>query len=666
MRASTPRAACPVELCLSIVMILLFAIFTVGCSSGNESSPGDDTGQDLGTDDVTPGVDISGDEVPPPSACLPEDEWCPVGPWGQLDHFNAIRTFGPDDVWLVGWDRPVLRWDGEKLSGPADLFGTTRLNGIWGTDPSNVWVCGHGGFVAHWDGSTWTEHQTGFDGWLRGIWGSDTGEIWAVGFQGTVLHFDGAAWTQMTLDTDPEIAQHLMPSGIWGASAENIWVVGSASGDMFPGFVYRWSGTSWNRLQVPPAEATAGGFGAVWGSGPDDVWLTGPGETDFGIDLWDPTPTLHWDGASWSVVDPGLDGWFSSVHGSGPDDVWLSSEGGAAHWDGQAWSVEDVPFGTGPVAAWSPDRAWMAGEDGALYRWDGSAWSYVVRPVPDVLAVDGTEDGVWVAGSYGTVAFDTGDDWTVEQPGPGVDLHAVWIDGYDLPWVAGAEGTVLRQTPDGWEELGPGGEETLYGIWGSGTEDVWVVGGTAPRKQSASDPGEGIVLRWTGTAWEPVDTPLAVTGFAVAGAGPDDVWIVGAQPDPIHWDGAAWAMVPLPGESIPVNSFLRDVNVDPSGRVWVSGNSMAPDVEYWTGIIAWLEDGEWTVFETGRTNDVAGIWSDSEIAIAAGEGTEIWTWTGGSFGLEEVGEKCLNDVLGQPSGTVWVVGDEGHVYRRNL
>jgi len=652
-------------LCLTIIVAM--AAGGIGCGSGSDGDPSGAVDTGPGTADIAE-ADVTGDGVlETPSGCAPEETWCPAGPWGTPDRFTALLAFAEDDLWLTGWTRPLLRWDGETLSAPADVAGATHLNGIWGTDSSNVWVCGHGGLVAHWDGDVWTAHDTGFDGTLRGMWGAGDGQVWAVGAQSTVLHFDGVAWTTTTLEDDPMTQESLVLRGIWGTAEDDIWVVGSGGWEGPVGAVYRWNGEAWGpRLPLPIVDGTAGGFHSVWGSGPDDVWITAPGTMDFQYDLYELTPTIHWDGTEWSVVDSGLEGWVTSVHGSGPDDIWLSAEGGAAHWDGQEWTINEVPFGTGPVTAWSPDLAWMAGEDGALYEWDGTNWIAVVLPVPDVLAVGGTEDTVWLAGTYGTVASTTGDGWTIEQPGPGVDLHAVWNDGDGLPWVAGAEGTVLRQTPDGWEELGPGGEETLYGIWGSGTEDVWVVGGTASRKQSASDPGEGIVLRWTGTAWEPADTPLAVTGFAVAGAGPDDVWLVGAQPDPIHWDGSEWSEVPLPLEAIPEHSFLRDVAIDLSGGVWVSGNSMDPDVEYWTGIIAWLEDGEWTVFETGRTNDVAGIWSDGVLAVGAGEGTEIWTWTGDAFGLEEVGERCLGDVFGQPDGTVWVVGDEGAVYRGSL
>lgn len=60
MRASTMRAACPVELCLSVFMVLLFASFIGGCSSGNGASPAEDTVQDLGagSDQSLPGVDV--------------------------------------------------------------------------------------------------------------------------------------------------------------------------------------------------------------------------------------------------------------------------------------------------------------------------------------------------------------------------------------------------------------------------------------------------------------------------------------------------------------------------------------------------------------------------------------------------------------------------------
>ena len=679
MRASTLRVPHVCDLRLGISLVLLITALGVGCSTetsganvadtdlGTETGDAPatiDTGQDT-TDTPSP-ADTAGEDLPPLVGCVPEDEWCPAGPWGDPDHFQAVQAFGEDEVWLVGHDRPVLRWDGAELIDLGDGLGKTWLNGIWGTDPSNVWVCGHGGFVAHWNGTTWTAHETGVDATLWGIWGAGDGQIWAVGAQGTVIHFDGTTWDQATLEDDSMNLDSMTLRGIWGASADDLWVVGSWGWEGPIGVVYRWNGEAWTKLPLSNQDGTGGGFGAVWGSGPDDVWITAPGTMDFQYDMFELTQSIHWNGAEWSEVDPGVDGLFTRVHGSGPDDVWLTGQGGVAHWDGQGWDLEETPADGGYVAAWSPDLAWMTGEDGALYQWDGSGWSHVVWPVPDLTTVAGTGDTIWSAGTYGTVISHSGDGWSVEHPGAEVDLQSVWLDENGRPWVAGAEGTVLRQVPGGWEEIGPGGEDTLYGIWGSSTDDVWVVGGTSPRKSWSSDPGEGFVLRWDGATWEPVDTPLTVTGYAVAGTSPDDVWIVGAQRDPVHWDGADWTAVPLPYEALPEHTALLDIAVDPDDRVWVSGNWIPLDIETWTGIIAWLEDGEWLVFETGLNNDVPGIWSDGAHAVGAGQGHEVWTWTGDDFTFEELGKKGLRDVFGQPGGSVWVVGGEGHVYRRNL
>src|SRR5712664_2440221 len=55
----------------------------------------------------------------------------------------------------------------------------------------------------------------------------------------------------------------------------------------------------------------------VWGSSPDDVWVTGDAGT-----------LLHWDGNTWVSFEgaANLDG-FLNVWGSGPNDVWAVGYG---------------------------------------------------------------------------------------------------------------------------------------------------------------------------------------------------------------------------------------------------------------------------------------------------------------------------------------------------
>jgi len=57
---------------------------------------------------------------------------------------------------------------------------------------------------------------------------------------------------------------------------------------------------------------------SVWGSGPDDIWIT----SDSGA-------PLHYDGSTWSAMPSLSDYSLQGVWGSGPDDVWIAGNVGA-------------------------------------------------------------------------------------------------------------------------------------------------------------------------------------------------------------------------------------------------------------------------------------------------------------------------------------------------
>jgi hypothetical protein len=128
--------------------------------------------------------------------------------------------------------------------------------------------------IRHWDGHAWglAYEEPGETLWA--VWGLDARHVWAVG-DGRILHWDGQSWT----GTDS-------PSGcgdgmnVWGPSASDLWVVGYG--------IARWDGAAW-RCTTAPKEAH-GALRAVFGRGPDDVWIASDG-----ADL------SHWDGAAWTT-----------------------------------------------------------------------------------------------------------------------------------------------------------------------------------------------------------------------------------------------------------------------------------------------------------------------------------------------------------------------------
>jgi hypothetical protein len=78
-------------------------------------------------------------------------------------------------------------------------------------------------------------------------------------------------------------------------------------------------------------------------------------------------------------------------------------------------------------------------------------------------------------------------------------------------------------------------------LWAGDASNVWCVGGN----QSA------VASRWDGQRWNNVSCPGAAL-HAIAGGGPDDVWMGGTSGNLVRWDGQACtparpAGSPLPG-----------------------------------------------------------------------------------------------------------------------
>jgi hypothetical protein len=99
----------------------------------------------------------------------------------------------------------------------------------------------------------------------------------------------------------------------------------------------------------------------------------------------------------------------------------------------------------------------------------------------------------------------------------------------------------------------------LQAVADLGSDDAWAVGFLGDVAPQTSSPSGGLVEHWDGTRWLIASTPgsSAETLSAVAGTGPDDVWVAGSMnlggPPPAgdsaffeHFDGTSWQTVPGP------------------------------------------------------------------------------------------------------------------------
>ena len=120
-------------------------------------------------------------------------------------------------------------------------------------------------------------------------------------------------------------------------------------------------------MNFDPLAFTGDAIHGIWGSGPNDVWvtpLTGA--------------IQHWTGSSWTPA-PMLAAGQSmyGIAGSGADDVWaVGDKGVVGHYLGSAWELSPAPTTQTLLGVWSktPSQAWLVGAGGTALRWDGNGW----------------------------------------------------------------------------------------------------------------------------------------------------------------------------------------------------------------------------------------------------------------------------------------------------
>jgi hypothetical protein len=414
---------------------------------------------------------------------------------------------------------------------------------VWGRSVEDFWAVGNAGYIAHGGSGGLTVLRSDVE--LSGVWGSAPENVWAVGEK--VMHFDGHRWNSVM---QPE---HFLLD-VYGTGPENVWAVGQK------GAIYVKSGGTWQREHA----GTAADLYGVWAHG-SSVWAVGTQST-----------IRVRDQKRWRELTPPMPGLtFTGVWGSGPEDVWVTSERGGEslfHWDGQAWSSVSLPFSAlYGISGRSASDILVVGEEGAAH-YDGNAWRVVVGSVPSrLLGAWHAPDGQVVVGAAGHVQRSTqvqtwrhldqgirADFVTLSAPEPDRwwlgDGRNVWTgpnitgsmmgpsnvfaaQGAGRLWAAGNFGRVDLRS---WDSHGGGTNffylpqsYTFHGVHPLDGMLAWLVG-------VDSTTGEGLIIQLDGhTSW--TRYPLQASGAvnAIHGTAPDDLWAVG---DGViaHWDGKAW------------------------------------------------------------------------------------------------------------------------------
>ncbi|HEY6565365.1 MAG TPA: hypothetical protein VIY86_12760, partial [Pirellulaceae bacterium] len=162
---------------------------------------------------------------------------------------------------------------------------------------------------------TWVRETSGT--LARVIGGTGPNDVWLVGDAGNIWHSEGdGIWKPRRPSTAGRA------TGVWGSSPDNVYV------SLFINLVLRWNGTDWERqTDGIPIGVT---FNAVWGSGPNDIYIGDPS-------LYHSNGDGRWEG----IRLPLTTGAFQSIWGSGPNDVWaLGGTGIARKRSDGSWTTE--------------------------------------------------------------------------------------------------------------------------------------------------------------------------------------------------------------------------------------------------------------------------------------------------------------------------------------
>ena len=282
------------------------------------------------------------------------------------DRLLAVSGVSTNDVWAVGLygvytgpTQPLIEhWNGvEWTVVPSPLVGLphpgggggiapaggaqgAELSGVAAISGTDVWAVGHyrdpvsmqiQSLIERWNGHKWSlvDSPAPAGSELAGVAAFAENDVWAVGNDGTgplVLHWDGKVWAV----SYSQVAVQAGGAGSGGSgagtltavtalSSSDVWAVGQAQSlttGLMETLTLHWDGTGWTVVTSASVPLEHNFLLSVSAASSDDVWTVGysysvstpAGEAE-------DTLTLHWDGASWSIVRSRSPGAFSQLWG---------------------------------------------------------------------------------------------------------------------------------------------------------------------------------------------------------------------------------------------------------------------------------------------------------------------------------------------------------------
>lgn len=530
--------------------------------------------------------------------------WCFENPSPRPMEPLSMFARSPDDVWAVGANGAVSRFDGERWTA-VDSGTEAHLSGVWAAAGDDAWAVGAAGAFLHWDGSSWSPVSAGQGAAnLGGVSGSGPANVWVVGTN-YARRFDGDAWRQAGLTVPALDDVYAAPGQTWAIGEQRVW---------------SWNGLGWDAETSEPGSLSSRSLRSIGGRSTDDVWVIGSRRS-----LFTQYPLhLHNDGTGWTTLDipdnsyywevsatsdrvvaagsdgviglsgapfPALDlrvraggavgdtafamteigaphrlaagAWVADGTGSrasmvamttAGDRVWFGGVGVLLEWTGGGFlehrpRPNAEPFvavaGTSDGELWAVEGSTFSDWTEAVWRFDGLAWHEVDPPdrFAATLAIAAPGGSVLTAGA-GSIERLEGEQWIPEHQSEAtwraLSADATWAAG-ELP---GAGAVVARRGDTGWVETPIPDTSVLCGLHVAGTGDVWAAGyQLLPDDDDIDDDpevGSGTVSHFDGETWSTTALSGAAQLCSIAALGPADVYATGAGSALFHFDGDTW------------------------------------------------------------------------------------------------------------------------------
>jgi photosystem II stability/assembly factor-like uncharacterized protein len=271
------------------------------------------------------------------------------------------------------------------------------LNGVSFASLNNGWAVGDGGAILKTtnSGYAWTSEAvtpTISDN-LNDVFMINSGEGWAVGDKLRLVHYTGGSWTASKISNPSDIdltGVFMTGTGTIFASAGPNF--GGSPSNFYNIFSSKDGGATWDKANLLNASDPAGSddiMQSVFFVNPQVGYACGYNDSSFNGKIFCTTN----EGASWADISPTLpisltlndiaflntaEGWCVGTDSLSPSNgyVFHTLDGGAT-WL-QQYNAPTAGFRR--IAAASTADAWVASDQGLIYRFDGTSWARDLDP----------------------------------------------------------------------------------------------------------------------------------------------------------------------------------------------------------------------------------------------------------------------------------------------